>query len=209
MYTMLAGHEQESSVDHASRAVRAAVDIIEAAEKVKGPKGKHVEIRIGVHTGPVVAGMIGCKGPRYCVMGGALRVSSMLEATSHTSCVQVSDATYAQVRNTSVSREVHFIELAKEIDTGAEGPVGVYLLDAGNWQAAHDAQQEMSGSCVVQDGQPADAAGVEGIQTPNDVPVRERDMRFDEPAGQSPRAKGPRSSRGLLGCFSAPHTTQY
>ena len=137
MYTLLAGHEEESSVDHATRAISAAASIVEAAQGVRTSKGNPVGIRIGIHSGPAVAGMIGCKGPRYCVVGESLEISSMLETTSYPACVQISDATYSQVRSSRVMEELEFHELKTPImDAGTNVPATRYLLGVGNWEEA-------------------------------------------------------------------------
>ncbi len=58
-------HQEESSHCHARKVCLMAMDMIEAVHHIKDPsRGRHLKIRIGIHTGPVVGGIVGQKMPR-------------------------------------------------------------------------------------------------------------------------------------------------
>lgn len=78
---------------HSCRIIRFALAIIDA---VKTP----FQFRIGVHTGPVVAGVIGLERFSYDLWGDTVNVAQRLEATSETSTVHISEQTYLLVKET-------------------------------------------------------------------------------------------------------------
>ncbi|MEM7504907.1 MAG: adenylate/guanylate cyclase domain-containing protein [Pseudomonadota bacterium] len=65
---------------HASRALHAALDMLAAVES-RVYAGRHVRVRIGINTGPVVAGAVGASGRlSYTVHGDAVNLAARLES---------------------------------------------------------------------------------------------------------------------------------
>ena len=69
-------------------------EVVAARLKEKGDDNRRIEMRVGVHTGPIVAGIVGVKKFQYDVWGDAVNTASRLENTSEAGKVNISQSTY-------------------------------------------------------------------------------------------------------------------
>ena len=88
--------------DHALSMVRAAFEIIEITEAVKNMNQANImpyEIRIGINTGPVVAGVVGTQKFAYDIWGDTVNVAARMETNSETGKINVSENTYELIKD--------------------------------------------------------------------------------------------------------------
>jgi class 3 adenylate cyclase len=84
----------------AKEVIKAALEMVAVLEEVK--KTREVipfEMRIGVHTGPVVAGIVGTKKWQYDIWGDTVNIASGMEAKSEAGRVNISQTTYEEVKD--------------------------------------------------------------------------------------------------------------
>ncbi|MEO8588612.1 MAG: adenylate/guanylate cyclase domain-containing protein [Flavobacteriales bacterium] len=91
------------NMTHAMDVVRAAFEIRDFIAEGKVRKLAldlpYFEIRIGIHTGPVVAGIVGVKKFAYDIWGDTVNTASRLESSGEVGQVNISETTYALVKN--------------------------------------------------------------------------------------------------------------
>ena len=87
------------SVNHAQTATKLALDMIEAARQLHLRLPEPFSIRVGLHSGPVMAGVIGTRKFSYDVWGDAVNIAARLEAASQPNRVLISASTASAVGN--------------------------------------------------------------------------------------------------------------
>ncbi|MFK7903466.1 MAG: adenylate/guanylate cyclase domain-containing protein [Nitratireductor sp.] len=90
----------EPNEDHAIRILSFAKDMITASEQLSAETGQKIQLRIGVATGSITAGVIGKSKFAYDVWASTVNLASRLQSTSKIGKIHVSDSTYIATRNT-------------------------------------------------------------------------------------------------------------
>jgi adenylate cyclase len=95
---MLAGGLPDPHADHACAVAGMAVAMLAAVESTSRAFGVPLEMRIGIHSGEVVAGVIGTHKFVYDVWGDAVNVASRMESHGLPNRIMISAATHARIR---------------------------------------------------------------------------------------------------------------
>lgn len=89
----------EARADHAGALAMLALDMREALEGLVDARGRAIGVRIGIASGPVVAGVVGRKKFFYDVWGDAVNTASRMESTGEAGKIQVAEETHALLRD--------------------------------------------------------------------------------------------------------------
>ena len=125
-YMAMSGHPR---VDSGRSLVKLAEFALEALGSVRGmryPDGTPVEIRLGMHTGPAVAGVIGQSKFSYDVWGDAVNIASRMESSGVAGRIHVTEKIQKKLQ------EEFLFEVRGMTDLKGMGLMKTYFLNAKN-----------------------------------------------------------------------------
>jgi adenylate cyclase len=99
-----------------------ALEMLEEIKRLNEENHEDFRIRVGIHTGPVVAGVIGQKKFIYDLWGDTVNIASRMESQGVPDCIQVSETTYEHIK------EKFIFEQRDPFYVKGKGEMVTYLL---------------------------------------------------------------------------------
>ena len=95
---MLVGGVPKPMISHLEAVASAALDMMSVVERFQARSNLPLSLRIGIHTGPVVAGIIGKRKFIYDLWGDTVNVASRMESLSESGKIQVTEPVYESLK---------------------------------------------------------------------------------------------------------------
>lgn len=126
---MVVGGAPEPMPGHAARMADLALGMIEATHAFNLRTGRNLEIRIGMHSGPAIAGVIGLNKFSYDLWGDSVNTASRMESHGIAGRIQVSESMYRRLS------DAYLFEERGEIEIKSKGMLRTWFLLARQAQA--------------------------------------------------------------------------
>ncbi|MBD0314899.1 MAG: adenylate/guanylate cyclase domain-containing response regulator, partial [Microcoleus sp. T3-bin5] len=108
--------------NHAEAIAEMAIDMLDVVAQFQGDTDEPLTMRIGINTGPAVAGVIGTNKFIYDLWGDTVNIASRMESFGLAGCIQVSSTTYKILQNKYSFKERGLIPIK------GKGEMKTYLL---------------------------------------------------------------------------------
>ncbi|RHY53963.1 hypothetical protein DYB34_005846 [Aphanomyces astaci] len=115
----------KSEKNHAVAITAFAVEMLREMDEFRRSENVHLQMRIGIHTGKVVGGVVGIKKPRYLIWGSQTVVANSMESKSIPGRIQISDATHRILQQASSQYQ---FEPRGEISIGDTEVISTYFV---------------------------------------------------------------------------------
>ncbi len=119
---MVVGGLPVPRTDHAQAIADCALNMQQELQQFNREHQQKCSIRIGINTGPVVAGVIGTRKFIYDLWGDAVNMASRMEAHGIADAIQVSQTTYEQLKDEYILKPRGLIAVK------GKGSISAYLL---------------------------------------------------------------------------------
>ncbi|XP_055316758.1 receptor-type guanylate cyclase Gyc76C-like [Sitodiplosis mosellana] len=132
-YMVVSGLPIKNDIRHVGEIASMSLDLLSAVlqHKISHRPNEMLKLRIGMHTGPVVAGVVGLTMPRYCLFGDTVNTASRMESTGEALKIHIS----VQVKEMLERLGGYETEERGQIELKGKGKVTTYWLTGANDKA--------------------------------------------------------------------------
>uniref|UniRef100_A0A8D2J2H7 Guanylate cyclase n=1 Tax=Varanus komodoensis TaxID=61221 RepID=A0A8D2J2H7_VARKO len=125
-YMVVSGLPVRNGRLHAREVSRMSLALLEAVRnfKIRHRPEQQLKLRIGIHSGPVCAGVVGLKMPRYCLFGDTVNTASRMESNGEALKIHLSAATKSILEEFGCFD----LELRGDVDMKGKGKLRTYWL---------------------------------------------------------------------------------
>lgn len=125
---MVVGGAPVTRDDHATVIAELALEMQKGLAHFNAQTNKKLQMRIGISSGPVVAGVIGTSKFAYDIWGDAVNMASRMEKTAHPDSIQISEVTYQLLQASELFKQNHHLASRGLIEIKGKGEVNTYIL---------------------------------------------------------------------------------
>ncbi|CAM5175142.1 unnamed protein product [Eretmochelys imbricata] len=125
-YMVVSGLPVRNGKLHAREVARMSLALLDAVRtfKIRHRPDQQLKLRIGIHSGPVCAGVVGLKMPRYCLFGDTVNTASRMESNGEALKIHLSSATKCVLEEVGCFE----LELRGDVEMKGKGKMRTYWL---------------------------------------------------------------------------------